>query len=399
MTQTPSPNTMQSFIYSPVCSDRAPSLTVYNDRVYAAWKGTGEDKLLYSSFDGITWAPHMKLYDGRGNVTPSLISFRGTLHAVVKGDGSDERIYWSTFDGTSWINWRGTDRYTACGMSLTIFGGAVFMVYNGMRRDDGIYYTKFDGSTWPNPSQVPGITGSSAEPSIAVWNDNSGTRLVLAWKGKDADETLWFSTFDGSTWSPQTRIPNAASSDGPALALFRGEIYAAWKGPGEDARIWFSRYDGSQWANPAPFPSSFASIRAPSLVVFRDQLYISFRGCEGDTRIFWHCISSVAQEAPATAQGPGHEVHKSIENYPIQPPFTQVTDPPVPTVPVPNAPSTSDRVESEPFATTPRITGVGKESGSEGDDYGIKEIQRGLKKGIAKGKGDLSEMFSKLKHK
>jgi hypothetical protein len=66
--------------------------------------------------------------------------------------------------------------------------------------------------------------------------------LYAAWKGlaADADEGMYWSTFNGTVWSNQQKMPIGQSSVGPALAEFNGKLYAAWKGFGDDSRLYWS---------------------------------------------------------------------------------------------------------------------------------------------------------------
>jgi hypothetical protein len=62
--------------------------------------------------------------------------------------------------------------------------------------------------------------------------------VTAAWKGDNGDERLWYSTFNGSSWTTQLQIPApVASSAGPSLTTYYGIldiIYAAGKGSGTD---------------------------------------------------------------------------------------------------------------------------------------------------------------------
>jgi hypothetical protein len=72
--------------------------------------------------------------------------------------------------------------------------------------------------------------------------------FVMAWKGIDNDQGIWFSSFDGSNWAPQQNVSGVGTSVGPSLAVFNGRLFMAWKGIEGDQGIWFSSFDGSNWA-------------------------------------------------------------------------------------------------------------------------------------------------------
>ena len=74
-------------------------------------------------------------------------------------------------------------------------------------------------------ARIPKVASSAGSVPAAF-----GNKLYAAWKGTNADQRLWYASFDGSKWSPQAQIPGAASSSGPALSVFNGKLYAVWTG-------------------------------------------------------------------------------------------------------------------------------------------------------------------------
>jgi hypothetical protein len=56
--------------------------------------------------------------------------------------------------------------------------------------------------------------GTSASPELAVLND----RLVMVWKGIDNNQDVWFTTYDGSSWAPQSPVPGIGTNSGVSLS-------------------------------------------------------------------------------------------------------------------------------------------------------------------------------------
>jgi hypothetical protein len=137
---------------------------------------------------------------------------------------------------------------------------------------------------WPiPPKKVPGA-GSSVGPTITAFND----RLVLAWKGSDADQTIyWSSSTNGFDWSSRQPVPGAATTYGPSFAVFNNRLFMAWKGKDQDEQIyWSSMNDGSQWSDRKIIPNTGSSI-GPALAVFDGQLFAVWKGVKNDDRIYW----------------------------------------------------------------------------------------------------------------
>jgi len=112
-----------------------------------------------------------------------------------------------------------------------------------------IWFSAYDGTSWTK-QQVVGGTGwtalTSEAPALA-W-DFVNNELWLAWKGNGSDTQIWFSTWDGTSWSDQQVVSGtgpdwtAGTSAAPALTFENGEIDLAWKGKsGND--IWYTNWN------------------------------------------------------------------------------------------------------------------------------------------------------------
>jgi hypothetical protein len=69
--------------------------------------------------------------------------------------------------------------------------------------------------------------------------------LHMAWTASLAadNDNIWWSSFDGTTWSPPELLADRQSSTSPALAAVNDRLYMAWKGIGDDT-LWWSSFDG-----------------------------------------------------------------------------------------------------------------------------------------------------------
>src|SRR5271167_1105118 len=66
---------------------------------------------------------------------------------------------------------------------------------------------------------------------------NSGLAMLRRDVLKTAGAGLATSLLAGTIAGAQTQIPSAASSAGPAIAVFNGKLYAVWKGSGADSGL------------------------------------------------------------------------------------------------------------------------------------------------------------------
>jgi hypothetical protein len=87
-------------------------------------------------------------------------------------------------------------------------------------------------------------------------------------------------------FAPQQKLPGVATSVGPALAAFGNRLYAAWKGMDNDQDIYWSSFDGTSWSAQHKVPGVGTSVR-PALAVFSNHLYMAWKGMDNDQNIYW----------------------------------------------------------------------------------------------------------------
>lgn len=93
----------------------------------------------------------------------------------------------------------------------------------------------------PQESRAAG--GSTAAQSV--------DRTVMAWRGSGSgsDSLIWWSRFDGASWSSQQALTDRRTEAAPALARgTNGQLLMAWRGTG-DNHIWWSQYTGTGWSS------------------------------------------------------------------------------------------------------------------------------------------------------
>lgn len=163
------------------------------------------------------------------------------------------------------------------GPSLAAYGSELYAAYRG--NDYGFYWSTYNGSSWSPSQKVPG-QGAGSTPALAVYDGE----LYAGFRATTADSLLWDS-FNGTNWGSDEGIPNAESNWGPSLASFSGDLYAAWKGVGSDTGIYWSAFNGSNWT-PAQEIPGVATGTQPSLAVYEGHLYAAWKS-DNDDSIWW----------------------------------------------------------------------------------------------------------------
>jgi hypothetical protein len=173
----------------------------------------------------------------------------------------------------------------------------LYAAWKGAGGDERIWWSTFDGTSWSQQQSMPDPFATAYKPALAVVpkppGRNTAPRLYAAWRGADTDERIWYSYFNGEVWVGQLPIPDpVASSVGPSLAVVNNILYAAWKGSGNDQRLWWSTFDGTKWTPQQQFPDPIASSIGPSLTVYDGILYAAWKGSGFDTGLYYSHFDS-----------------------------------------------------------------------------------------------------------
>ncbi len=111
-----------------------------------------------------------------------------------------------------------------------------------------VWFTAFDGDSWVIPD-IPisqeGHTKTSEGPALAMFNGG----LYAAYKSSSNND-LWYNVFDGTSWLVQdlkiSQGGHTKTNKRPALAVFDGKLYLAYKA-GSNNDLWYNVFDGTSW--------------------------------------------------------------------------------------------------------------------------------------------------------
>ncbi|HXW33050.1 MAG TPA: hypothetical protein VEJ87_00605 [Acidimicrobiales bacterium] len=105
------------------------------------------------------------------------------------------------------------------------------------------------------------------------------TRMLMAVAALLTVLTVW-SRPAGASWSGAGSIPSALSQgEGLGLASYNGDLYAAWLGKSSPYHIWYSAFNGTSWTKQKKIPAALSNFAAaPSLAVYGSDLYAVWIG-------------------------------------------------------------------------------------------------------------------------
>jgi YVTN family beta-propeller protein len=243
----------------------------------------------------------------------------GTHPSAVAVSSDGTRVYVANqgSDDVSVIDTR-TDKVVATfsagrypqGVALTPNGATLYVANFGANDVWAI-----DAATGKREAVIP--AGSwpwavAVDPNGAVAyvaNERSGditaidtaTNKVLATIGTGSGP--YAIAFGSPSWSSPTSAATSDTQGSPALAFYRGTLYAAWKAEGTDD-VSYSANNGSTWSAPVPVSGAWGTAvttHSPALVSYGGDLYAFWTTKTGT--VSYSAYNAAAWSAPATLLG------------------------------------------------------------------------------------------------
>lgn len=274
--------------------------------LHMAWKGvTGDEGLWYaSSSDGVTWSPQESIGFARSAHGPALCAYdRENLAILYRGPSNDQALHFAINPGGA--GWRGAAApvgWSAHRPALIAFGptaASLIAAWRGMDADQSLWWSRFDGRAWTPQQLIPGVA-SSHGPALV----QDGDKLRMVWKGAGDDRNIWTATFDGAAWSPQQKVgyPNVdgsgvsaadlevGTSEGPAVAAWNGELMMVWKGIPGDFNCWAAPLRTDGWSGQVSIPR-LSSNAGPGIALLNGKLVVTMRGAMNDQSLWVTALS------------------------------------------------------------------------------------------------------------
>jgi hypothetical protein len=223
------------------------------------------------------------------------------ISMLFKGTLGDEHVYQCDFDGSGWstpamIPEMVTGTHP---MWVRYYDQTLFTAWRAVAPTQAVATARYDGPNhWAWFGQNPPGAFSSAAPAAAPVPGTSG-KLLLAWKGQDADTSIHMAVFDSLHWSASSAVPGAFTSHSPAAGAFDNQVHLVWKGVPGDHRIYHARFDGVTWSTPQAISGCLTSSQ-PALATYQGRLVMAWRGAQDDPAIYWASLYPGSGWAPGS---------------------------------------------------------------------------------------------------
>jgi hypothetical protein len=153
----------------------------------------------------------------------------------------------------------------------------------------GALFAFLSGYSVSSAAEVPD-SRSSAGPAIVGFGD----RLALAWAGEAGISThlVWYSFFDGASFTPEALVPGALTTSAPALAVANQKLYLATTPPDTADKIYYRVAQGRDFVgDSAPLCDEETCARtraAPALLGDGTILYAAWTTPDGQIMYAMH---------------------------------------------------------------------------------------------------------------
>jgi hypothetical protein len=167
---------------------------------------------------------------------------------------ANEELYYKTSsdNGESWsdeVRLTYDEADDACPAMVEDLNGKIWVTWDSFRDDNYEVYCKtYDGMSWSEETNLTQHPGADLCPSIAQTSDSL---IWLMWTSDRADSNneIYYSTFDGHSWSPETRLTYSETQDfcPEIVKLENGELWAIWHT--WEHGCYYKIFDGISWSD------------------------------------------------------------------------------------------------------------------------------------------------------
>ncbi|NQV28994.1 MAG: cadherin repeat domain-containing protein, partial [Rhodopirellula sp.] len=226
---------------------------------------TGTNSVSYRTWDGTSWSAEQ--------TATAPLSGRATQIKLVSDPNSDSVImlvttsssddYAIVWDGNSWGT--GSTLGTTSGqtsdsaVAIESLSGQGLAIYDDVAGGTELDYRVWNGSTWSAASTLNPPAGITGDPRFVITaSDPLSDRIALA--ALTSSNEIWFSIWDGSTWTSSiTASTNASTSSSISMAVSfeseTGQLLATYAESGNTTVSYLTWTSAGGWSAASSTPS------------------------------------------------------------------------------------------------------------------------------------------------
>jgi hypothetical protein len=260
----------------------SPAVANFADSLLFTWRASTNDKIYQCLYNNGAWSQDTWITVG-GTVIgtsdgPSLAVFNDTLYMAYRSSAEIDGEYPimlstlasgltdpSQWQGTAALSINGENLPTDHAPSLTVQGtGSTARLWLGWQKDSDLFTATFDGTSWTNNGQIQdvesnGTPASNYGPALCGY----GNSVWVIFKGRHSNNLMW-AAYNAVTelWSGNLDIEDKRgimdkpkSNRPPGIAVFDGSMYITYKGD-DDNDIRQAMLTDQAWSGNKPIYDS-----------------------------------------------------------------------------------------------------------------------------------------------
>jgi chitinase len=205
-----------------------------------------------------------------------------------RADSSGD-LYYAVGDGVSWSSATAVPNVKLSGSpAAVVFNNLLYLFYESPSNTGWIHWCTFDGSKWSDDAPCPNASdpfGTSGAPAVIAYNG----KIYMFHAGQGDSGDLWFTSFDGNSWTKDQRAPGILLSASPAVEMYNGLIWILHQGFGNSGWVWAVPFDGENFMTDALIPDSnlaYGCSQGVSVCQFEGNLVVAHEGRKDDIRLW-----------------------------------------------------------------------------------------------------------------
>lgn len=233
------------------------------------WLDSSNSLLYYAVYNGTSWTAPANNQIPLGSSSGLYAFLEPTYDPASKQlvmiwqDTVNRRLYYATYDGTSWTT--PLNNEIPLGSAAAVYGGGFNLptVYSNQlvlvwleALNGALFYATYDGTSWTAPisNQIPLGTSSGSNIFLNPSYDIDSNQLIQVWLDSNNPTLIYYSAFNGTSWSVASQVPPGASHGvlprnllSPIYDNAAKQTVAMW----QNNSLYYASYNGVGWFAPS----------------------------------------------------------------------------------------------------------------------------------------------------